>query len=145
MHPRGDLKHFRPPHDMQTRNAQPRRPHEILLESKPRQTELVTMDELFVTQDTWPAASRRSRSDEHGFLRRRVIFVFVCCFVVVAMSSTFYSLCPTFHKRFSSFFFRVSWFVAASASQKGANLNYDETVVYNEAAAIPSFMIVYRM
>eukprot|EP00903_Cladosiphon_okamuranus_P012319 g11551.t1 len=28
---------------------------------------------------------------------------------------------------------------------KGANLNYDETVVYDETAAIPSYMIVYRM
>ncbi|CAM9544820.1 unnamed protein product [Ectocarpus sp. 4 AP-2014] len=28
---------------------------------------------------------------------------------------------------------------------KGANLNFDETVVYDDAAAIPSYMIVYRM
>ncbi|CAM9611816.1 unnamed protein product [Scytosiphon promiscuus] len=28
---------------------------------------------------------------------------------------------------------------------KGANLNHDETVVYDEAAAIPSYMIVYRL
>ena len=27
--------------------------------------------------------------------------------------------------------------------QVGANLNYDEVVVYNEAAAIPSYLIVY--
>lgn len=61
------------------------------------------------------------------------------------MSPTFCLLCPTFHKCFPSFIFLAAWFVAASAFQKGANLNYDETVVYDEAAAIPSYMIVYRM
>lgn len=61
------------------------------------------------------------------------------------VSSTIYSLCPTFHDYFSSFFFLATWFVATSAFQKGANLNYDETVVYDEAAAIPSYMIVYRL
>lgn len=44
-----------------------------------------------------------------------------------------------------SFFVLASCFVAASAFQKGAYLNYDETVVYDEAAALPHYMIVYRM